>query len=108
MATPCHSCRHPSRRAFLADLGLGFTGLALGAMLQRDGFANPAAAWSPPDGKPHFPPKAKHLIFVFLTGGFSHVDTFDPKPKLKTDHGKTVPGRDLRETGRRRVRLPSQ
>jgi hypothetical protein len=49
----------------------------------------------------HFLPKAKHLIFVFLTGGFSHVDTFDPKPKLKTDHGKTVPGRDLRETADR-------
>ncbi len=49
----------------------------------------------------HFPPKAKHLIFVFLTGGFSHVDTFDPKPKLKTDHGKAVPGRDLRDAADR-------
>ena len=51
----------------------------------------------------HFPAKAKHLIFVFLTGGFSHVDTFDPKPRLKTDHGKTVPGRDLREAADRRT-----
>jgi hypothetical protein len=49
----------------------------------------------------HFPPKAKHLIFVFLTGGFSHVDTFDFKPKLNTDQGKTVPGRDLRESADR-------
>jgi len=49
----------------------------------------------------HFPARAKHLIFVFLTGGFSHVDTFDPKPKLKTDHGKTVPGLDLRESADR-------
>jgi hypothetical protein len=49
----------------------------------------------------HFPAKAKHLVFVFLTGGFSHVDTFDPKPKLKADHGKSVPGRDLRDAADR-------
>jgi hypothetical protein len=47
----------------------------------------------------HFEPKAKHLVFVFLTGGFSHVDTFDYKPKLTADHGKTVPSVDLRGTG---------
>jgi hypothetical protein len=46
----------------------------------------------------HFAARAKHLVFVFLTGGFSHVDTFDPKPKLTADHGKTVPGPTLRET----------
>jgi hypothetical protein len=46
----------------------------------------------------HFPGKAKQLIFVFLTGGFSHVDTFDYKPKLQASHGKTVPGASLRET----------
>src|SRR5205814_1789085 len=45
-----------------------------------------------------FPPKAKHLIVVFLTGGVSHLDTFDPKPKLTADAGKTVPGPTLRET----------
>jgi hypothetical protein len=44
-----------ARRAFFADMGLGFTGLALGAMLQRDGLAS-TAAWAPPDGKPHFAP----------------------------------------------------
>jgi hypothetical protein len=46
----------------------------------------------------HQPARARHLIFVFLTGGFSHVDTFDPKPKLNTDHGKQVAGRTLRDT----------
>ena len=51
-----------------------------------------------PAARTHHAPKAKHLVFVFLTGGFSHVDTFDPKPKLKRDHGKTVPGAGLRET----------
>jgi hypothetical protein len=46
----------------------------------------------------HFPAKARNLVVVFLTGGFSHVDTFDPKPKLQKDHGKKVFGRDLRDT----------
>ena len=39
---------------------------------------------------PHFPAKAKRVIFLYMTGGVSHVDTFDPKPKLIADHGKTV------------------
>jgi hypothetical protein len=39
---------------------------------------------------PHFPAKAKRVIFLFHTGGVSHVDSFDPKPKLFADHGKTV------------------
>src|ERR1700730_9337488 len=46
----------------------------------------------------HFPARAKNLIVVFLTGGFSHVDTFDPKPRLKKDHGKKVFDRELRDT----------
>lgn len=39
---------------------------------------------------PHFPAKAKRVIFLFMSGGVSHVDTFDPKPKLTADHGKQV------------------
>jgi hypothetical protein len=46
----------------------------------------------------HFPARAKRLIVVFLTGGFSHVDTFDPKPRLQKDHGKKVYDRELRDT----------
>ena len=45
---------------------------------------------------PHFRPQAKRLIKIFLTGGMSHVDTFDEKPLLKRDHGKTVDGPNLR------------
>ena len=54
-----HDCRrHIARRGFLADIGMGFTGLALGAMLHRDGVARAATLdWRPPDGKPHFAPK---------------------------------------------------
>jgi hypothetical protein len=40
--------------------------------------------------KPHFPAKAKSVIFLFMSGGVSHVDSFDPKPKLVADHGKSV------------------
>jgi hypothetical protein len=82
----------PTRRAFLADLGMGFTGLALGALLARDGIARAAApgGWSPPDGKPHFPPKAKSVIWLFMIGGVSHVESFDPKPALNQYAGKTI------------------
>lgn len=49
---------------------------------------------------PHFPPKAKRLIMIFLTGGFSHVDTFDPKPALLRDRGKIVEGPSLRDVAK--------
>ena len=78
-----------SRRAFLADMGMGFTGLALGAMLQRDGYGG-NAAWAPPTGIPHFAPKAKSVIWLFMNGGFSHMESFDPKPMLTKYGGKTI------------------
>jgi len=81
-----------SRRSFLADCGLGFTGLAMGAMLARDGIvkADTADGWAPPDGRPHFPPKAKNVIWLFMLGGVSHVEGFDPKPALNKYAGKTI------------------
>src|SRR5438128_3426746 len=80
-----------NRRAFLADVGMGFTGLALGALLARDGVARADdGQWSPPDGKPHFPPKAKSVIWLFMVGGASHVESFDPKPALSQYAGKTI------------------
>ena len=82
-------CAALSRRAFLADMGMGFTGLALGAMLQRDGYGG-NAAWAPPTGIPHFAPKAKSVIWLFMNGGFSHMESFDPKPMLTKYGGKTI------------------
>jgi hypothetical protein len=79
-----------SRRAFLADVGMGFTGLALGAMLQRQGVAQTSDAWTPPDGKPHFAPKAKSVIWLFMIGGASHLETFDPKPAVTKYAGKSI------------------
>lgn len=83
-----------TRRTFLADAGMGFTGLALGAMLARDGVlrANEPVSgnWSPPDGQPHFKPRAKSVIWIFLVGGMSHMESFDPKPALTEHAGKTI------------------
>ncbi len=81
-----------NRRGFLSDLGTGFTGLALAAMLQReDGLrAETTGGWAPPDGRPHFAPKAKNVIWLFMAGGVSQVETFDPKPELTKYAGKTI------------------
>jgi Protein of unknown function (DUF1501) len=85
-----------NRREFFRCSACGLAAGGLG-LYPRLSFA--AALY---DGHPlapkaaHFPPKAKQLIFVFLTGGFSHLDTFDPKPKLKAEHGKPIPAFGLR------------
>jgi hypothetical protein len=77
-----------TRRAFLARAGLGFGGLALGTMLARDGFAG-AKSWQPPSGLPHSRAKARSVIWIFLRGGLSHMESFDPKPALNQYAGKT-------------------
>src|SRR5438309_414402 len=84
-------CGRVHRRTFLADVGWGFTGLALGAMLGRDGLGREegSAGWSPPTGAPHFPPRSRGVIWIFLSGGVSHVETWDPKPALSRYAGKT-------------------
>jgi hypothetical protein len=69
---------------------MGFTGLALGAMLFRDGVARAGDDHPPPDGKPHFAPRAKSVIWIFLCGGVSHVESFDPKPELNKFAGKSI------------------
>jgi hypothetical protein len=72
---------------------MGFTGLALGAMLFKDGIlnANPhEVKWTPPDGRPHFQPKAKSVIWIFLCGGVSHLESFDVKPELNKHAGKSI------------------
>lgn len=79
----------PTRRAFCADMGMGFASLALGAMLQRDGYAG-EGTWTPPNGQPHFPAKAKSVIWLFMNGGVSHMESFDPKPMLTRYAGKTI------------------
>ena len=87
---PGPPCGRVRRRTFLADVGLGFTGLALGSMLHRDGIARASGPiGQAPGGMPHHVPKAKSVIWVFLSGGVSHLETWDPKPALNRYAGKT-------------------
>jgi hypothetical protein len=81
-----------SRRALLGQAGCGFGGLALADLLSREearGEARGAAPLAP--RPPHFPPKAKRVIFLYMPGGPSHVDLLDPKPRLVIDNGKPLP-----------------
>jgi hypothetical protein len=87
---------HRSRRDFLCHATGGLGAIALSAMLAEQSLA----VDTKPDNKhsadpllpkrPHFAAKAKRVIFLYMTGGVSHVDTFDPKPKLVADHGRTI------------------
>jgi len=79
-----------SRRDFLFRAGSGFGGLALSALLTEDAAANPQSAIRNPQS-PQFAPRAKSVIFLFMVGGPSHVETFDPKPELDRMHGQPLP-----------------
>lgn len=83
----------PSRRRFLQDAGMGFGSLALANMLHRESAANPA---SDPLAlkQPHFPAKVKSIIWLFMTGAPSQVDTWDYKPELQKRDGETLAGAD--------------
>jgi len=80
-----------TRREFLELSSLGFGGLALSYLLQREGLALPGSADALATKAVDFPAKAKHVIFVFLQGGPSQVDTFDPKPALNRLDGQFLP-----------------
>ena len=83
-----------SRREALQRAAVGFGGLALADLLARAGGAGaePRPAGHPLSPKaPHFPARAKRIIFLFMHGGPSHVDTFDYKPALIRDSGKPLP-----------------
>ncbi|QDV10965.1 hypothetical protein CA51_08240 [Rosistilla oblonga] len=82
------ACGRTERRQFLSDFGLGFTGLALGAMMHRD--AQGSTAEAALRGLPHFAPRAKSVIWFFMNGGTSHLESFDPKPALNQHAGKTI------------------
>jgi hypothetical protein len=68
---------------------MGLTGLALGTLLPARA-VSAESAWQPPDGKPHFQPRAKRVIWLFMLGGVSHVESFDPKPVLNKYAGKQL------------------
>jgi hypothetical protein len=82
-----------TRRRLLETAGGGFGWLALNAMMARTGLgatgSNPLAA-----RQPHFTPRAKSVIWLFMNGGPSHVDTWDYKPELQKRNGQPLPGFD--------------
>jgi hypothetical protein len=83
-----------SRRHFLATHATGFGAVALAALMNRPAMAGRGAL--PADAalkQTHHVAKAKHVIFCFMSGGVSHIDTFDPKPALKKLNGKPMPGK---------------
>ena len=89
--------RPHSRRRFLQRAGMGMGMLALADMLSADASG----------ANTHFPGRAKHVIHVFLNGGMSQVDTFDPKPELDKRGGQMLPLGNLQTERRTGVALPS-
>jgi hypothetical protein len=86
-----------NRRQYLTQNGMGFGMLGLSSLLasetQAETPAETSSTSSPLSVKPaHFKPKAKRVIFLFMNGGPSHVDTFDPKPELKKQEGQPGKG----------------
>ena len=90
-----------SRRELLFRAGEGISGVALAAMLAREGLlAGDSAACDDPGlidspalpREPHFKPRAKAVISLFMSGGVSHVDSFDYKPELQKRHGEPLTG----------------
>ena len=74
-----------SRRQMLATASTGFGLMSLSALMSDRSYAGLA------EGKRvHFPPKCKRVVFLFMPGGVSHVDSFDPKPSLKKHHGRSI------------------
>ena len=77
-----------TRRDLLKNVGAGFGAVGLAGMLQAE--TTPAGPLAPK--APHFTPKAKRVLFLFLNGGLSQVDSFDPKPALEKHDGEPMPG----------------
>ena len=81
-----HDLQETTRRHFFGNCGMGLGSIALGSLLNNGTIANP---FSP--RQPHFKPRAKNVIFLFMAGGPSHLDLFDWKPELKKRHGQNIP-----------------
>jgi hypothetical protein len=91
----------PTRRSFLQRAGSGFGLLALAGLLDQQGWLSSACAADADRAMnplaprvPHFPARAQSVIWLFMNGGQSQVDTWDYKPKLAELHGKELPGFD--------------
>lgn len=90
--TQSHIPLAQDRRDFLFHAGGGLGGIALHWLLSREAMANAPKLANPlAEKKPHFEPTAKRVIFMFMVGGPSQMDLFDPKPALNKYHGQPLP-----------------
>ncbi|MEI8021203.1 MAG: DUF1501 domain-containing protein, partial [Schlesneria sp.] len=86
-----------ARRSFLQTAGVSLGSIALTSLLNKDGFAAEAKRdatvpkWAGVLNPTHFAPKAKRVIWLYMAGGMTHIDTFDNKPKLAELHGQAMP-----------------
>src|SRR6266540_6280671 len=107
-----------TRRELLSRSGMGFAALGLAGLLGSRGLLGSEGILSSPrrasvslnpliPRAPHFPGKAKRVIHLFMNGGPSHVDTFDPKPQLARLAGKPLPQENLRTERRTGAAFPS-
>lgn len=91
--------RIQSRRAFFRSCGAGLESMALYSLLAQDGYGATGSRENPlAPKKPHFPGKAKNVIFLFQEGGPSQLDLFDPKPALEKIHGQALPESLIKQT----------
>lgn len=96
------------RRHWMRSCGMGFGGLAFADLLAKTGMGFDGSDAGFRGAMPtHFPGKAKHIIHVFLNGGVSQVDTFDPKPELTRRAGQMLPFENLQTERKTGVALPS-
>src|SRR5262245_32075001 len=79
-----------SRRDFLVQAANGFGAVALAALLHDEGRSQSASTNPLAARRPHFQAKAKNVIFLYMDGGPSQMDTFDPKPRLDKEHGQPM------------------
>ena len=90
--TPSTPSQNISRRWFIEQCGVGLGAIAANSLLAQASYAaNPETQNPLAPKQPHFPAKAKRVIFLFMHGGPSSIDTFDPKERLVRDHGKPLP-----------------
>src|SRR4051812_24518455 len=81
-----------TRRAFLGRSSAGLGALALAGLLQRDGEASTQSQrWSGVVNPPHLAPRARRIIWLYMAGGASHLETFDHKPRLARMNGQPMP-----------------
>ncbi|MEZ6062700.1 MAG: DUF1501 domain-containing protein [Planctomycetaceae bacterium] len=93
-----------TRRGLLQSSACGFGHLALGALAAKNAAADSSPAMSPLAASvPHIPARAKRIIFLFMWGGPSHVDLFDPKPRLNSLEGKPLAGADVGRDDRKNL-----